>query len=177
MRVLVACVHAHLPQVNCGHPSGSTETNSPLSSAKPPCLLSPGLAQNRRMRGEGNQRILNRSYLAWVCQRPESHIYTWFVHSSIHLFSKPPTIHQAHNRSTPSTQAQGSLLMLQSPWQLLLLAQGCLLGPTLCSALTFCLFPRVCLSNPPPWLLPLLPKIRYSPVPNPPPAPGHPTPT
>lgn len=65
------------------------------------CICSLGPAQSRCVREEGKQRILDRSYLPWVCGGLELHFFIWFVHPSIHLFTKIPTMHQAHSRSIP----------------------------------------------------------------------------
>lgn len=141
-------MHACLPQANYGHASGSTKPNLPLS-APPPCIPSSGLAQSRCMTGEGNQRILHRRDSAWVCESSELHGFTWFIHSSVHLCNKAPSMSKAHSRSTPSTQAQCSLLTLQSPCNSFFGFRNCLLDWILRSALIFSFFTRFCFLNPP----------------------------
>ena len=140
-------MHACLPQANYGHASGSTKPNLPLSPP-PPCISSSGLAQSRCMMGEGNQRILDRSDSTWVCESSELHVFTWFIHPSVHLCNKAPSMPKAHSRSTPSTQAQCSLLTLQSPCNSFGF-RNCLLDWIPCSALIFSFFPRFCFLNPP----------------------------
>ena len=140
-------MHACLPQANYGHASGSTKPNLPLSPP-PPCISSSGLAQSRCMMGEGNQRILDRSDSTWVCESSELHVFTWFIHPSVHLCNKAPSMPKAHSRSTPSTQAQCSLLTLQSPCNSFGF-RNCLLDWIPCSALIFSFLPRFCFLNPP----------------------------
>lgn len=115
-------MRAHLPQVNCGHPGGGVEPNSPLSRAPLLCKPSPGLAQSTRMSREGKQRILNRSPPTGLRESPELHVYACFVHSSIRLLNKAPmTRLPVGPQLQPRPQAPCSL---QRFLQLLLLAQG-----------------------------------------------------
>lgn len=107
------------------------------------------LAQSRCMTGEGNQRILDRSNTTWVCESSELHVFTWFIYPSVHLCNKVPSMSKAHSRSTPSTQAQCSLLTLQSPCNSFFGFRNCLLDWILCSALIFSFFTRFCFLNPP----------------------------
>ena len=114
--------------------------------AKP--LAQTHLLEHRCMMGEGNQRILDRSDSTWVCESSELHVFTWFIHPSVHLCNKAPSMPKAHSRSTPSTQAQCSLLTLQSPCNSFGF-RNCLLDWIPCSALIFSFFPRFCFLNPP----------------------------